>query len=105
MVLEKEEPLPQFQDVGCYVPKAFPSPYYASFRGQINWWNIALTVQQCAHVAYDMGRTYFGVRFYGECYSGPDNEVEDKLSNLRFSSDCWNGVGGSWSHYIYIFET
>ena len=61
------DPAPNLQPIGCYndsaKERALPV-FYANARGNIDWFNMDLTVNQCAQVASDMGYEYFGVQFY-----------------------------------------
>jgi len=42
---------------------------------------------------------YFGIQFYGECWSGSD--VEDSFSKHGPSKQCWVGVGGAGSNMVH----
>jgi len=98
------DPLPEYRDNGCYKIGAFDDNY-ASFRGQIRKNFMYLTVEQCAHVAYDMGKTFFGVRNFGNCYAAnDDSKVVEKLSNLESSNECSDGVGKKLADNVYMFE-
>ena len=66
------EPIPNPEPVGCFLDnfdRAFPD-HYATFRDQIIWTSMNLTVNRCARVAQDKGYEYFAVQFYGECSGG-----------------------------------
>ena len=45
------------------------------------------------------GYKWFGVQFYGECWSGP----EASLTYNRYgpSDSCWEGVGKDWTNMVY----
>ena len=80
------DPAPNLQPIGCYndsaKERALPV-FYANARGNIDWFNMELTVNQCAQVASDKGYEYFGVQFYGECYSGRNaKESYAKYGNI-----------------------
>ena len=65
-----------------------------------------VTVNQCAHVAQDIGYEYFGVQFYGECFGGMKaGENYDKYGK---STNCWNfdknsdfAVGSHFTNFVY----
>ncbi|CAB3990863.1 Hypothetical predicted protein, partial [Paramuricea clavata] len=96
--------LPVITPVGCYkdrADRAMPV-FYKSFRNQINWYSMESTVNQCAQVAYGSGFQYFGVQFYGECWSGAmANETYDKYGE---TTTCWEGVGKDWTNFVYKFD-
>jgi hypothetical protein len=99
-----KDELPPITEVGCYIDKhvrAMPV-LYKSFRDQINWYSMDKTVNQCAHVAFQKGYKYFGVQFYGECWSGAAvNETYDKYGK---TTECWEGVGKDWTNFVYKFD-
>ncbi|XP_028401263.1 A disintegrin and metalloproteinase with thrombospondin motifs 18-like [Dendronephthya gigantea] len=94
--------MPSFTPMGCYedsyYERAMPV-LYKNFRDQINWYLMERTVNQCARVAYHSGYEYFGVQFYGECWSGVTaNETYDKYGE---SDSCWKGVGKHFANFVY----
>jgi len=90
--------------VGCYKDKsnrAMPD-LYANFRPYKDWNNMNVTILQCAYVARDKGYEYFGVQFYGECYSSVDAaETYDKYGVQTNADLCWANVGGSMTNFVY----
>lgn len=43
----------------------------------------------------------FGVQYYGECWSG--NEGDKTYSEYGSSPNCWKGVGGRRTNFVYEF--
>lgn len=43
----------------------------------------------------------FAIQYYGECWSG--NEGEKTYSEYGWSRNCWQGVGGSHTNFVYEF--
>ena len=41
---------------------------------------------------------YFAVQYYGECYGAPKGTAYDRHGK---ASNCWSGVGGANSNYVY----
>ena len=66
-----------------------------------------LTVNQCARVAHDIGYEYFGIQYYGECYSGRNaGNSYAKYGNI--TAECWEfdeqigfAVGREKSNFVY----
>ncbi|XP_073244804.1 uncharacterized protein [Porites lutea] len=104
------DPAPNLQPIGCYndsaKERALPV-FYANARGNIDWFNMELTVNQCAQVASDMGYEYFAVQFYGECYSGR-NAKESYAKYGNITEGCWEfdnqtgfAVGKEGANFVY----
>ena len=93
----KYTPLGCFNDDGYN--RALPK-FLKNFRSQINWKNISLTIEACAEVAQQHNVEYFGIQFYGECWAAKPGTAPD-YDKYGTASNCWNGVGGSWSNYVY----
>lgn len=104
------DPATNLQPIGCYndsaKERALPV-FYANARGNIDWFNMELTVNQCAQVASDMGYEYFGVQFYGECYSGR-NAKESYAKYGNITEGCWEfdnqtgfAVGKEGANFVY----
>ena len=71
------EGLPRLIEVGCYKDKPGKRALrdlYASFRHDIDWYNIRGMVTRCAERAYERGYRYFGIQFYGECWGDEEGE-------------------------------
>ena len=41
---------------------------------------------------------YFAIQYFGECWGAPDGTKYDKHGE---ANNCWSGVGGSFSNYVY----
>lgn len=95
---------PCLEAVGCYKDskpaRAIPN-LLKSFRGQIDWYNIGKTITNCANVAQGKGYKVFGMQFYGECWSGSADTVQYDKYGIAPPQMCWQGVGKSWTNYVY----
>ncbi|EDO34921.1 predicted protein [Nematostella vectensis] len=67
---------------------------------------------RCARAAYKKGYTYFGLQFYGECWSGPysgrlgpfttpDNCVQNYFQECEQDNTEFACVGKAWFNYVY----
>lgn len=71
-----------------------------NFRSQIDWYNLNKIINACAKQAKENGYLYFGVQFYGECWSGP-------LAHMTYNKDgpsteCIAGVGKGFANSVYM---
>ncbi|XP_022798270.1 A disintegrin and metalloproteinase with thrombospondin motifs 12-like isoform X2 [Stylophora pistillata] len=102
------DPLPEYEPIGCFKDKKSDRAMkdnYASFRFFINWHNLNSTIRQCALVARDIGYEYFGVQFYGECWSS--SNAAETYSKYNLQTDmkkCYMGVGAAFTNYVYRFK-
>eukprot|EP00112_Aurelia_sp_Birch-Aquarium-sp1_P017464 Seg405.6 transcript_id=Seg405.6/GoldUCD/mRNA.D3Y31 product="hypothetical protein" protein_id=Seg405.6/GoldUCD/D3Y31 len=92
--------------VGCYKDKgdrrALPV-LVKNFRlGEIDWSDLDKIVKKCADAVRARGYTWFGVQFYGECWSGPNSWMTYNMYGP--SDNCWKGVGKHWTNMVYNFE-
>lgn len=95
-----------FIPVGCYrdkhTPNARPLPeLVANYRDTgLDWHDLySSVVERCAKAAMDKGYQYFGVQFYGECWSGPNG---DKTFDIDGESDnCSSDVGKDFALMVY----
>ena len=111
---QSAEPLPPLEPLGCFhdnlYSRALPD-LYTSVRGQINWFKMELVVRMCARVALDKGYSYFGIQFYGECYSG-DKAAADYAKHgkadqdycVEFDKNLGFGVGKDLANFVYRFK-
>jgi len=101
------DPLPSKTALGCfadnYGSRALPT-MYAYMRSQIDWYKPNKTVHECGMIARDQGYKYYGVQFYGECYSAPDSDAETDYNKYGDASNCWEGLGGDLSNFVYRFD-
>ena len=67
--------------------------------GGINWQNMHITIRKCRDEAKNRNLAYFGVFWYGVCYT--DTEVMTRYTMHGPSDKCWNGVGNENSFYMY----
>ena len=96
--------MPPLTNLGCFLDKGYDRALpvlYANMREQITWSNMNLTVSQCSHIARDKGYSYFGVQFYGECWSASDNAAAQDYDKHGSASNCIDGVGSHWSNMVY----
>ena len=96
--------------MGCFrdeTTKPRPLPILVkNFRSppQIDWNNLNKTIEACAIKVKEAGFVYFGLQFYGECWSGPKAHLtyhEDGKSKR-----CIAGVGMAYANFVYrlVFE-
>lgn len=99
---------PPYRALGCYrdqYPHAVPV-YLGSMRSKIKWTNMKTTVDACARLVKHRNPTYkvFGVKFYGECWSGPYAlQTYDRYGSVSSTKDCYSGVGTHYTYYVYEF--
>lgn len=94
----------RYEPIGCFndrMKNPRPLPVWIkSFRGgRKDWSNFNDTIEACAKEALDKNYLYFGLQFYGECWSGPQAHLtydEDGISNR-----CTLGVGGKRANMVY----
>eukprot|EP00794_Sanderia_malayensis_P014098 gene14098-15570_t len=90
--------------VGCFADvkndRALPV-LYANFRNQIDWSNMNETIKQCADGADHNGYRWFGIQFYGECWSGPS--ASTTYDKHGISTNCRDGVGAADANAVYQF--
>ena len=66
---------------------------------KIDWNNLNNTIRACAKEVEKAGYMYFGLQFYGECWSGPQ-------AHLTYDEDgeskgCIDGVGMQRANFVY----
>ena len=99
-----------YKPVGCFkddTSEPRPLPVLVkNFRRppQVDWNNLNNTIKACAERVQKAGYLYFGLQFYGECWSGPRAYLtydEDGKSNR-----CEYGVGKGFANFVYrlVFE-
>ena len=95
-----------FQGVGCFNDKRNPRPLpelLKNFRGKtFDWLNYNNTIMKCALLAKAKNYKYFGLQFYGECWSGPS--ADSSFSKDGKSPQCDSGVGKSNAIFVYKFS-
>lgn len=98
-------PPPALEAIGCYKDKhndrALPTLYH-SFRPYIKWSNLNETIRGCATVARDMGYEYFGVQYYGECWSSENATYTYAKHGVQTKAkECMANVGGKYTNFVY----
>jgi len=98
-----------YSKVGCYKDKGirnarpFPKLIKNYRESGLNWYDLKTSVvDKCAELAKKNGYKYFGIQFFGECWSGPDSKVH--YSRDGIATNCYQsltGVGGS----LMVFKT
>lgn len=97
--------IPEFKPVGCFRdsgrrPRPLPK-LIANLRGGIDWYNLNKTIAECAHRVSVTGFRYFGVQFYGECWSGMN--AQSTYDKQGTSTRCIYGVGRRKANFVYAF--
>lgn len=96
----------RFIALGCFKDakklRAVPD-LVTNMRGKIDWRHIENTVKECAHRVTKTNSTLkvFALQFYGECWTGVN--AEKSYSEYGTSPNCWNGVGGLRTNFVYEF--
>ena len=96
---------PRYEPVGCFKDnggKNRPLPELLSnLRSHINigWTNLDKIIYVCSDLAASKGYTYFGIQFWGECWSGP--KADETFFKDGKSKDCAVGVGKAGSNFVY----
>ncbi|XP_031553321.1 neurogenic locus notch homolog protein 1-like isoform X4 [Actinia tenebrosa] len=97
-----------YSSVGCYKDhggddRPFPT-LVANLRPGIDWNDIKTSViDKCANAVQALGYKYFGIQFYGECWSGPDASVQYDKHGTQ-GSECYVGVGAAGSNFVYQLD-
>jgi len=99
---EPQAPGVKYEGVGCFKdrePRSLPE-LIGNFRPSIDWHDLKSSViDRCAKTAKAKGYKYFGIQFYGECWSGP--HAEDTYRKYGPSDKCWVGVGGEGTNMVH----
>lgn len=66
---------------------------------QIDWKNLNRHIRACAKEVKKAGYLYFGLQFYGECWSGP--QAHSTYDEDGKSKDCVLGVGKERANFVY----
>lgn len=106
----QDEAKPKYEAVGCFkdtMKKPRPLPeLIKNFRGgvgvksKIDWNNLNKTIEACAKEASKKGYLYFGLQFYGECWSGP--KAHKTYERYGKSNSCTLGVGKKRANMVYM---
>ncbi|KAK3735071.1 hypothetical protein QZH41_010780 [Actinostola sp. cb2023] len=95
----------KYKSIGCYKdshrpPRPLPK-LLANLRPYIKWNNFENIVSMCAKLAESKGYRYFGIEFYGECWTSENGKGYDRDGG---SSRCKHGVGQQNAVYVYRLE-
>lgn len=95
----------RYEPVGCFrddlsLPRPLPV-LLKNFRwpSQIDWNNLNKTIKACAEIVKDAGFIYFGLQFYGECWSG--SRAHSTYYEDGPSKRCVFGVGKGFANFVY----
>ncbi|XP_073245355.1 uncharacterized protein [Porites lutea] len=113
-----------YKKVGCYNEKSgdrLLTKQVLSMRNEVDWtpgkWENFLKklACRCAKETRAIGYSYFGLQFFGECWS--DAQAEERYKRYGKSSDCFGFeyktcndkdenecVGGGNKNYVYMME-
>ena len=98
---------PNYIPLGCFEDdgdnRTLPR-YLKNLRPEINWHNMNATIEACAELAKEHNVVYFSIQYYGECWAAKPGTVPD-YDWYGPAYNCWNGVGSSWSNYVYKMIT
>lgn len=74
-----------------------------NFRGNIDWYNIQLTVEQCVTAASSSGFPYFGIEFWGECWVSNTFDITpfSLVLGSECETNCYSGIADSNKQFIY----
>ena len=94
----------KYVPIGCFKDKMkHPRPLpdlIKNFRGHLDWKNLNKTIDACAKEAENKGYLYFGLQFYGECWSGPKAHLTYDRDGS--SKNCILHVGKQRANFVYM---
>ncbi|XP_048588788.1 A disintegrin and metalloproteinase with thrombospondin motifs 16 isoform X1 [Nematostella vectensis] len=94
-----------FNFLGCYRSRTKPlSTLVASFRGNIDWYDMSKTIAHCeAKVKAEHPTwTYFGIEYYGECWSGENGaRAYARDGKIDCEGNSYQGTGGPGVLAVY----
>ncbi|EDO41060.1 predicted protein [Nematostella vectensis] len=104
VLIQQAQGVPKYRSVGCYRDtqegRQRPLPrLLADLRPYIEWPDISKTIDKCAALAQTEGYRFFGVQFFGECWSGT-NSIDDVTRDGK-SNACFQGVGEAFANFVY----
>jgi len=102
--------LPRLIEVGCYKDSESNRALrtlYAFLRLEIDWYNLRSMITKCAERAWSRGFRYFGIQFYGECWSDEEAEtryaMHGEVDASNTEQNCLEGTGMHWANFVYKF--
>lgn len=97
--------VPVFEPVGCFLDSGIsprPMPLLLKdFRPEMNWNNIEAVIEQCAGLTHNKSLIYFGLKYYGQCWSGAT--AGQTYSRDGPAESCVRGVGVESTYFVYKF--
>jgi len=97
--------VPVFEPVGCFQDSGIsprPMPLLLKdFRPGMNWNNIDAVIKQCAGLTHSKSLIYFGLKYYGQCWSGAT--AGKTYSRDGPAESCVKGVGVESTFFVYKF--
>jgi len=93
--------------LGCYGDNMInprPMPVLVdNYRESLKWTQegYAEVIARCAYATRRRGWGYFGIQYYGECWSGEGSE--NTYHQCGVSDRCVNGLGGEFANFVYGF--
>ncbi|XP_078377492.1 uncharacterized protein LOC144660677 isoform X5 [Oculina patagonica] len=90
-----------FEELGCFRDKAKDramGKYLKNLRKFIDWRDMSKTIKNCFDIARSHSAYYFSIQYYGECWGAPEGTAYDRHGK---ATNCWSGVGGSYSNFVY----
>ena len=91
--------------VGCFRKNPNSLTEIKNLRGDIDWYNIQLKVEECAKLVAQTHPRYkvFGLFWVAVCYAGSD--AEHTYKEMVKSENCWpTRVGKDSTFFIYEFN-
>ena len=98
-----------FERVGCFKDKEPKRalPVYLRIYKFVNWTDMnnsySEIIRACAVNVSKAGFQYFGIQHERECWSGVNGSVTYNKYGRNNNCDLLNGIGKSWSNFVYRF--
>ena len=97
-----------FERVGCFKDKELKRALPIRLQSfSVNWTDMnnsySKIIRACAVNVSKAGFRYFGIQFHKECWSGVNGSVTYNKYGRGGNCDLLNGVGKSWSNFVYRF--
>ncbi|XP_072026443.1 adhesion G protein-coupled receptor B3-like [Amphiura filiformis] len=94
-----------YVNIGCWLDGNLPIMY--NMEGTSEYLDLPLSkrknaLMKCAYVAFLNQFTVFGIKYGGECYSGP--KAECNFDRYGISSSCTKGLGSNDSYDVYSLD-
>ena len=98
-----------FERVGCFRDKPEPKRALPTLllSFSVNWTDMnnsySNIIRACAVNVSKAGFRYFGIQHEKECWSGVNGSVTYNKYGRNNNCDLLNGIGKSWSNFVYRF--